>query len=201
MSQHVSNGSSALRVLLAEDDENSRLMYVEQLRHFGHTVVAAVTNGRDAVRHALESRPDVAILDFHMPNGSGVDAAREIARAVPGSAIVLLTGDRDATLSPDDVSSTMAVAFLHKPVSAPFLDTTVRLAATRVSEITSARREAESAKSQLEARKLIERAKGILMRRTNTSEQEAYRIMQRSSQDKSMPMVKIAEAVLASEPN
>jgi len=80
------------------------------------------------------------------------------------------------------------------------LDSTIRIAATRAKELMAARQDAESARQQLENRKTIERAKGILMRRTGSSEQEAYRILQRTSQDRSVPMVDIARAVLASEP-
>ena len=80
------------------------------------------------------------------------------------------------------------------------LDATIRLAAMRAKELTSARKDAETSKQQLENSKIIERAKGILMRRTGSSEQEAYRILQRTSQDRSVPMVEIAKAVLASEP-
>jgi response regulator NasT len=80
------------------------------------------------------------------------------------------------------------------------LDSTIRLAVTRAAALRSARKEASDAKAALEARKTIERAKGILMRRTACSEAEAYRILQRSSQDRSKPMVDIAQAVLDSEP-
>ena len=80
------------------------------------------------------------------------------------------------------------------------LDSTIRLAATRAKELSAAREDAQTARTALENRKTIERAKGILMRRTGSSEQEAYRILQRTSQDRSVPMVEIARAVLASEP-
>jgi response regulator NasT len=80
------------------------------------------------------------------------------------------------------------------------LDSTIRLAVTRAAALRTARKDATEAKAALEARKIIERAKGILMRRTGCSEPEAYRILQRSSQDRSKPMVEIAKAVLESEP-
>jgi response regulator NasT len=80
------------------------------------------------------------------------------------------------------------------------LDSTIRLAAQRAKELAYAKQDADAARQQLENRKTIERAKGILMRRTGASEQEAYRILQRTSQDRSVPMVEIARAVLASEP-
>jgi response regulator NasT len=92
------------------------------------------------------------------------------------------------------------VALLPKPTPPTTLDATLRMAVTRARELLEAKREAAEAKQQLEARKLIERAKGILMRRTGSSEQEAYRIMQRSSQDRSVRMVDIAKAVIDSEP-
>jgi response regulator NasT len=111
-----------------------------------------------------------------------------------------VTGDLSLSLSPADVSRSGAVALLAKPTPPATLDTTLRMAVTRARELLAARREAADAKQQLEARKLIERAKGILMRRTGTSEQEAYRIMQRSSQDRSIPMAEIARAVIESEP-
>lgn len=114
--------------------------------------------------------------------------------------MVLITGDLSLTLSSADVLRSTAVALLAKPTPPTTLDATLRMAVMRARELLAAKREAAEAKEQLEARKLIERAKGILMRRTGSSEQEAYRIMQRSSQDRSVRMVDIAKAVIDSEP-
>ena len=80
------------------------------------------------------------------------------------------------------------------------LDSSIRLAAHRAHELRAARKEVVELRKQLENRKTIERAKGILMRRTGLSEQEAYRILQRTSQDRSVPMVDVAQEVLDSEP-
>ena len=100
----------------------------------------------------------------------------------------------------EDGREFLRVALLAKPTPPTTLDATLRMAVTRARELLEAKREAAEAKEQLEARKLIERAKGILMRRTGSSEPEAYRIMQRSSQDRSVRMVDIAKAVMDSEP-
>ena len=189
-----------LRVLLAEDDDNARSLVADLLRSFGHDVVAAVATGRAAVEQARLTTPDVVLLDVHMPDGSGIDAATEIARAAPEMAVVLFTGDPSVTLGADEVTGTAALAFLAKPVSPASLDSSVRLAASRARELAAARREAAGAREALETRKVIERAKGMLMRRTGSTEQEAYRILQRTSQDRAVPMVEIARAVLASEP-
>jgi len=191
---------SRIRVLVAEDDDNARSLLTDLLSTLGHTVVAEVSNGRDAFDQAKNVMPDVVLLDVHMPDGSGIEAAERITQTVPGVAVVLFSGDATVTLSDRDVTATAAIAFLPKPAPPRVLDSTIRLAATRAKELATARQDAESARTALENRKTIERAKGILMRRTGSSEQEAYRILQRTSQDRSVPMVDIARAVLASEP-
>jgi two-component system, response regulator PdtaR len=191
---------SRIRVLVAEDDDNARSLLVDLLSELGHTVVAEVSTGREAIDRAKDVVPDVVLLDVHMPDGSGIEAAEKITQTVPGVAVVLFSGDHTLTLSDRDVTATAAIAFLPKPAPPRALDSTIRLAATRAKEFLSARQDAESARTALENRKTIERAKGILMRRTGSSEQEAYRILQRTSQDRSVPMVEIARAVLASEP-
>src|SRR5213592_4999787 len=192
--------TGSIRILIAEDDDNARTLLVELLNSMGHVVVAEVTGGREAIERAKDVVPDVVLLDVHMPDGSGIEAAEKITQTIPGVAVVLFSGDHTLTLSDRDVTATAAIAFLPKPAPPRALDSTIRLAATRAKELLSARKDAEAAKQALENRKTIERAKGILMRRTGSSEQEAYRILQRTSQDRSVPMVEIAKAVLASEP-
>lgn len=193
--------TDSIRILLAEDDDDARAILVELLGALGHTVAAQVATGREAVERAKELRPDAVLLDVHMPDGSGIEAAQEIRQAVPSAAVVLFSGDQSVSLSDEEISATAAVAFLPKPTPPRMLDSTLRMAVRRAKELSSAQGEAASARQQLENRKLIERAKGILMRRTGSSEQEAYRILQRTSQDRSVPMVEIAKAVLESEPN
>ena len=189
-----------IRILVAEDDANARSVVVDLLAALGHTVVSEVATGREAIDRARSVAPDVVLLDVHMPDGSGIEAAAEITNALPGTAVVLFSGDQSVILTDHDITATAAVAFLPKPTPPRMLDSTIRLAVSRARELRSAKHEAHEARTQLENRKIIERAKGILMRRTGSSEQEAYRILQRTSQDRSVPMVEIAKAVLASEP-
>jgi len=191
---------SRVRVLLAEDDAESRTLLLDLLATLGHVVVGEAATGAEAVERAKAVGPDVVLLDVHMPGGSGIEAAERIAEALPGTAVVLFSGDQTLTLSDREVAATTAIAFLPKPVPPRVLDSTLRLAARRARELVSAREDAHEARRALESRKLIERAKGILMRRTGASEAEAYRILQRTSQDRSVPMEEIAKAVLASEP-
>ena len=189
-----------IKVLIAEDDENARSLITDLLTTLGHTIVAEVSTGREAFERAKDVVPDVVLLDVHMPDGSGIEAAELITQSIPGVAVVLFSGDQTLTLTDRDVTATAAIAFLPKPAPPRVLDSTIRLAATRAKELLAARKDAESAKQALENRKTIERAKGILMRRTGSSEQEAYRILQRTSQDRSVPMVDVAREVLESEP-
>ena len=195
----MTNGVSAIRILVAEDDENARSLLVDLLRELGHDVVAEVGTGEQAIARAREARPDVVLLDVHMPGRSGIEAAETIAHEVDEAAVVLFTGDNTLTLSDRDAAATSAIAFLPKPAPPRVIDSTVRLAAQRARDLVAARRDATDARRELENRKVIERAKGILMQRTGASEQEAYRILQRSSQDRQEPMVDIARAVLTSE--
>jgi AmiR/NasT family two-component response regulator len=197
----MTEGAPPIRILVAEDDENARSLLVDLLRDLGHDVVAEVGTGEQAIASAREARPDVVLLDVHMPGRSGIEAAETIAYEVDEAAVVLFTGDSTLSLSDRDAAATSAIAFLSKPAPPRVIDSTVRLAARRARDLVTARRDATDARRELENRKVIERAKGMLMRRTGSSEQEAYRILQRTSQDRGEPMVDIARAVIASEPN
>lgn len=192
--------SNKLRILVAEDDAGARQLLTEVLNSLGYDVVAAVASGVEAAERAREMKPDAVLLDVHMPEGSGIEAAEVISRTTPGIAVILFSGDETVSISDREAVTTGAVAFLPKPTPPRMLDSTIRLAVMRAAALRSARKDATDAKAALEARKTIERAKGILMRRTACSEAEAYRILQRSSQDRSKPMVDIARAVLDSEP-
>ena len=192
--------ATRIRVLIAEDDDNARSLLLDLLNTLGHTVVAEVSTGREAFERAKDVVPDVVLLDVHMPDGSGIEAAERITQAIPGVAVVLYSGDQSLTLTDRDVTATAAIAFLAQALAAArarFDDSPGREPREGTDGGASGRGHSAPA---LENRKTIERAKGILMRRTGSSEQEAYRIMQRTSQDRSVPMVDIARAVLASEP-
>lgn len=188
------------RVLVVDDELAARESLGELLVSLGHVVVDAVANAADAETRARDLNPDAVLLDVHLPGTSGIEAAQSISLALPGVAIVLISGDDTIQLTDAEADASGAVAFLAKPVPPRVLDSTIRLAVARTGALLQARQEAANLKQMLEDRKVIERAKGILMRRTACSEPDAYRILQRSSQDRSKPMVEIARAVLDSEP-
>jgi len=188
------------RVLVVDDELAARESLGELLVSLGHVVVDAVANAADAETRARDLNPDAVLLDVHLPGTSGIEAAQSISLALPGVAIVLISGDDTIQLTDAEADASGAVAFLAKPVPPRVLDSTIRLAVARTGALRQARQEAANLKQMLEDRKVIERAKGILMSRTACSEPDAYRILQRSSQDRSKPMVEIARAVLDSEP-
>ncbi len=185
-----------LRVLVVDADAGSQEQLTSQLTALGFAVVP-----RSAEPVVPPLSPDVALIDLNAHGDvSAIAMVHEIRESLPNIAIVLCTADASLQLLPEDAEHSHATALLLKPIPDNVLEASLRLAVLRAQELARVQEECAQAIAQLEARKLIERAKGILMRRTGSSEQEAYRIMQRTSQDKSVPMVNIARTVIASEP-
>ncbi|MCS7236516.1 MAG: response regulator [Armatimonadota bacterium] len=183
-----------LRILIA-DDEAIRVMTLRtQLRSLGFEVVAEATNGREAVELAERHQPDLAILDIKMPELDGITAAREITarRPIP---VILLTAYSEPELV-ERATEAGVFAYLVKPVSEEDLLPTILLARARFEEFRILQKEVADLREALEARKLIERAKGILMKRLGISEAEAFRRMQVQSQKENKKLVEIARAIV-----
>src|SRR5438105_14664485 len=108
MTTTTEQATHTIRVLLAEDDDNARTLLVDLLNTLGHVVVAEVSTGREAYERAHELIPDVVLLDVHMPDGSGIEAAERITHDTPGVAVVLLSGDQALVLPDHDVQAPSA---------------------------------------------------------------------------------------------
>lgn len=183
-----------LRILIA-DDEAIRVMSLRtQLRALGFEVVAEARNGREAVELAARCEPDLAILDIKMPELDGITAARQINahRPIP---VILLTAYSEPELV-ERANEAGVFAYLVKPVSEEDLLPTILLARARFEEFRLLQREVADLREALEARKVIERAKGILMKRLGISEAEAFRRMQVQSQKENKKLVEIARAIV-----
>lgn len=187
----------ALRILVA-DDESLRVMSLKgQLESIGHKVIAEAANGKEAVGLARELKPDLAILDIKMPEMDGIEAAKAITQERP-IPIILLTAFSEKELAERAAEANVA-AYLMKPVSENDLLPAIALAVSRFKEFQALHREVDDLRDALETRKLVERAKGILMRRLNLTEEEAFRRMQRRSQNENKKLGEIANAIITAD--
>jgi AmiR/NasT family two-component response regulator len=188
------NEPSAPRVLVAEDEALIRLDLVEMLREEGYQVVGEAADGEQAVQLAGELHPDLVIMDVKMPKRDGIEAASMIAskRIAP---VVILTAfsQRDLVERARDAG---AMAYLVKPFGKRDLLPAVELAMSRFAEIQALEAEVAGLTDQLATRKLVDRAKGLLMTRKGMSEPDAFRWIQRTAMDRRTTMKAVAEAVI-----
>ena len=188
---------SPRRVVLAEDEALIRLDLKEMLEEEGWQVVGEAGDGETAVALADQHRPDLVILDVQMPVLDGIAAAQRIAsgRIAP---VVILTAFSQRDLV-ERAREAGAMAYLVKPFQKKDLLPTIEMAASRFSEIVSLEAEVKDLEGRLEARKIIERAKGILQAEHGMTEPEAFRWIQKRSMDERRSMRALAEQVLTGE--
>jgi response regulator NasT len=184
------------RVLVAEDEALIRLDLVEMLREEGYEVVGEAGDGEQAVQLAEELRPDLVILDVKMPKRDGIEAASDIARQRIAPVVILTAfSQRDLVERARDAG---AMAYLVKPFAKRDLVPAVELAISRFAELTALEGEVAGLTERLETRKLIERAKGLLMAKQGMAEPEAFRWIQRTAMDRRTTMKAVAEVVVDS---
>jgi response regulator NasT len=184
------------RVLVAEDEALIRLDLVEMLREEGYEVVGEAGDGEQAVALAEELRPDLVILDVKMPKRDGIEAASDIARQRIAPVVILTAfSQRDLVERARDAG---AMAYLVKPFAKRDLVPAVELAISRFSELQALETEVAGLTDRLETRKLIERAKGLLMAKQGMAEPEAFRWIQRTAMDRRTTMKAVAEVVVES---
>ncbi|EWM12489.1 MULTISPECIES: ANTAR domain-containing response regulator [Kutzneria] len=184
------------RVLVAEDEALIRLDLVEMLREEGYQVVGEAGDGEEAVKLAGDLRPDLVILDVKMPKMDGIEAASVIAKERIAPVVILTAfSQRDLVERARDAG---AMAYLVKPFAKRDLVPAVELAMSRFSELQALENEVASLTDRLETRKVIERAKGLLMSAQGLTEPEAFRWIQRTAMDRRTTMKAVAEAVVDS---
>ena len=183
----------ALRVLVAEDEALIRMDLVEMLEEEGYVVVGQCGDGESAVRLADELRPDLLITDVKMPVLDGLSAAEQVV-AARLSAVVILTAFSERDLV-ERAREAGVMAYLVKPFQKKDLLPAVEMAVSRFAELMVLEKEVGDLTGRLEARKLVDRAKGVLQSR-GMSEPEAFRWIQRASMDTRRSMRAVAQAVL-----
>jgi len=182
----------AVRILVAEDEALIRMDLVEMLQGAGYEVVAEATNGQEAIELATEHRPDLAILDVKMPVLDGISAAEKIIEIAP---VLMLTAFSQKELV-DRARDAGVMAYVVKPFTIGDLMPAIEIAISRHLQMKSLADEVADLHDRLETRKLIDRAKGILMKALNLSEPESFSWIQRAAMDRRLTMKQVAEAVI-----
>ena len=181
------------RVVVVEDESLIRLDVVESLVEFGFDVVAQGANGEEAIQLANEHKPDLVVMDIKMPKLDGISAAEEISKLrIP---VVLLTAFSQRELV-ERASEAGAMAYLVKPFTPNDLLPAVEIALSRGAQLKALEAEVLDLKERFEARKLIDRAKGILNEKMGLTEPEAFRWIQKASMDRRLSMQEVASAVI-----
>jgi len=183
-----------MRVLIADDDPIIRLDLKQMLENLEYEVVAEAGDGQQAVDAARETTPDVCILDVKMPVMDGIEAVSQIVEEGIAPAI-LLTAYSDSELV-NRAKAAGVFAYLVKPFKPSDLPPAIEVARSRYEQNKQLEKEVTSLSDKLETRKLIDRAKGILMEELKVNEAEAYRRIQLQSMNARKTMKEVAEAII-----
>jgi len=184
-----------IRILVAEDEALIRMDLIEMLRESGYEVVAEAADGAQAIELAELHKPDLAILDVKMPVLDGISAAEKIISIAP---VLMLTAFSQRELV-ERARDAGVMAYVVKPFSIGDLIPAIEIAISRHKQMTSLADEVADLHERLETRKLIDRAKGILMKALNLSEPEAFSWIQRAAMDRRLTMKEVAQAVISPE--
>jgi AmiR/NasT family two-component response regulator len=188
-------GATPVRILVAEDEALIRMDLVEMLQEAGYTVVAQAANGEEAIALATEHKPDLAILDVKMPILDGISAAEKIISIAP---VLMLTAFSQRELV-ERARDAGVMAYVVKPFTIGDLVPVIEIAISRHTQMRSLAEEVADLHERLETRKIIDRAKGILMKALNLSEPEAFSWIQRAAMDRRLTMKEVAHAVISPE--
>ena len=186
--------ADGLRVLVVEDEALIRLDLTEMLTEEGYVVAGEAADGEQAIELARSLRPDLVIMDVKMPKVDGIAAAASIVGERIATVVMLTAfSQRDLIEQARDAG---AMAYLVKPFARHELVPAIELAVSRFAERRALEDEVASLTERLETRKLVDRAKGLLMTRRQMSEPDAFRWIQRTAMDRRTTMKAVAEAVV-----
>ena len=190
----VDDSAIRWRIIIADDESLIRLDLREMLTHLGYDVIGEAGDGRSAVELARRLRPDLLIMDIKMPDLDGISAAEELTRERIAP-VVLLTAYSDQGLV-ERAREAGVVGYVVKPFREAELMPVIELSRARFDEFRTLEREVGNLKDALETRKLIERAKGVLMETHGLRESEAFHRIRKTSMDARKSMKEVAEAIL-----
>jgi response regulator NasT len=186
-----------LRIVVADDEPEMRDYLQTVLPRLGHQVVAVAEDGRQLVERCRELNPDLIVTDIKMPGEVGIAAALSAHRERPTPVILVSAYHEPETLALALVDNVMA--YLIKPVTEPDLKAAITVATLRFRHFLGLVKEAADTRQALEDRKVVERAKGIVVKRTLVNEEEAYRRLRKLASDRNSKLVEVARSVVAAE--
>jgi len=186
-----------LSIAVADDEPRMREFFRKALERLGHEVVGEAGTGLELIDICRATKPELIITDIQMPEMDGLDAVAVLARerAIP---VILVSAYHD-DIYIEKARQNHILAYLIKPITDTDLQPAITIAMDRFREFQTLQKEADGLKQALEDRKLIERAKGILMKRTGLQEPEAFRRLQKIATSKSMKLVEVARTIVTAE--
>ena len=186
-----------LNILVADDEQDMRDWFQKIIPLLGHRVTNAVSTGRQLIAAARESRPDLIITDIKMPDMDGIAAAAELYLDYPVPVILVSAYHEPELIARAEADHIMA--YLVKPIKQVDLEPAIALATRRFEQFQQLQKEANDLKQALADRKVIERAKGIIMKRTGLDEQEAFRRLQKLASEKNKKLVELSAIIVTAE--
>ncbi len=189
--------SRSLRIAVADDELDMRDYFQQILPLLGHEVIAIAQDGRELVEQCRLLRPDLVITDIKMPDMDGIDAAAQIYRNGPVP-VILVSAYHDAEII-RRAEADHILAYLVKPIKQSDLEPVIAIAMRRFEQFQALRKEAADLKQALEDRKVIEKAKGLLMKKASLDEHDAFRRLQRLASDKNKKLIDVAQMILMAE--
>ena len=187
----------SLKIAVADDELDMRDYFQQILPLLGHKVVGAAKDGSELVALCAATHPDLVITDIKMPDMDGIDAATQIYRHEP-IPVILVSAYHDPEFI-ERAEADHILAYLVKPIKQSDLEPAISIAMRRFEQFQSLRQETANLKQALEDRKVIEKAKGILMKKANLDEHDAFRRLQKLASDKNRKLVDIAQMILTAE--
>jgi response regulator NasT len=186
--------SRSLRIVVADDERNMYEYLQEFLPLLGHQVVGVAQSGRQLIEQCRTLHPDLVITDIKMPDMDGIEAAEEVYRQEPVP-IILVSAHHNPELL-ERAEKGNILAYLLKPIRQGDLEPAIRIATQRFEQFQALRREAADLRQALEDRKIIERAKGVLMKQGAVNEEEAFRRLQKLAMNSNRKLIDVAHMIL-----
>jgi response regulator NasT len=189
--------NQSLRISVADDEQDMRDFFERMLPLLGHQVVSIAETGRELVEHCRTLRPALIITDIKMPDMDGIEAASIIGQECP-TPVILVSAYHDAETI-ERAEADHVLAYLVKPIGKADLQPAISLAMRRFNELQALRKESSDLRQALADRKIIEQAKGLLMKLTGADEKDAFRRLRELASERNQKLIDAAQNIVAME--